>query len=96
VEYRFREDELLGELYEYVNSTYKTHYSDGEYQATDVIIDAGHGEGFCVGNIIRYAKRYGKKAGKSKRDMFKVIHYALISIYIEEEKKGGRTNEKES
>ena len=95
MEYRFREDELLGELSEYIRRTYKAHYSDGEYQATDVIIDAGHGEGFCVGNIIKYAKRYGKKAGKSKRDMFKIIHYALISIYIEEENKGGRTNKKE-
>jgi len=95
VEYKFREDELLGELSEYIRRTYKAHYSDGEYQATDVIIDAGHGEGFCVGNIIKYAKRYGKKAGKSKGDMFKIIHYALISIYIEEENKGGRTNKKE-
>ena len=32
-----------------------------------MIIDAGHGEGFCVGNIMKYAMRCGKKGRKRKR-----------------------------
>jgi len=47
-----------------------------------MIIDAGHGEGFCIGNIMKYAMRYGKKNGKSDADLFKIIHYALIALHL--------------
>ena len=47
-----------------MNKTYQQHYSQNKYQATEFIIDGGHGEGFCIGNIMKYAQRYGKKKGK--------------------------------
>ena len=50
-----------------------------------MIIDAGHGEGFCVGNIMKYAMRYGKKDGKSQKDLLKIIHYALIALHLNQE-----------
>ena len=28
-------------------------------QSTEFIFDAEHGEGFCIGIIIKYAQRYG-------------------------------------
>jgi hypothetical protein len=49
-------------------------------QSTEFIVDAGHGEGFCIGNIIKYAQRYGKKNGKNKDDLLKIIHYAVILL----------------
>ena len=39
------------ELTKYIDDTYGQHYASDKYQATDVIIDSGHGEGFCLGNI---------------------------------------------
>ena len=50
-----------------------------------MIIDSGHGEGFCIGNIMKYAMRYGKKDGKNIKDLQKIIHYAIINIYLEQE-----------
>ena len=33
-----------------------------------------------MGNILKYAQRYGKKEGKNKKDLMKVIHYAMIQL----------------
>lgn len=81
IKYKFDEDKLLAELKEYIDETYTSHYS-GEYQATDMIIDKGHGEGFCIGNILKYACRYGKKNGRDRRDIQKILHYAIIMLHI--------------
>jgi hypothetical protein len=83
IEYKYNEDNALKEIKEYINSTYTQHYS-GKYQATDMIIDAGHGTGFCIGNIMKYAKRYGKKNGLNKNDLLKIIHYAIIQLHVHE------------
>ena len=45
-----------------------------QYRLKTVVIDAGHGEGFCIGNIMKYAQRYGRKAGKNRVDLMKIIH----------------------
>ncbi len=81
MKYKFNEDEYLKEIKEYVDKTYGQHYS-GKYQATDMIIDAGHGTCFNVGNIMKYAKRYGKKDGQSRKDLMKIIHYAIIQLHV--------------
>ena len=47
-------------------------------QSTEFIFDAGHGEGFCLGNIIKYAQRYGKKDGRNEQDLLKILHYGII------------------
>ena len=78
--YKYNEGQTLAELKEYINSTYDEHYSKNKFQATEFIIDGGHGEGFCMGNILKYAQRYGKKQGKNKKDLMKVIHYAIIQL----------------
>ena len=48
---------------------------------TEFVIDSGHGEGFCIGNIMKYAQRYGKKNGKDRNDLLKVVHYGMIALY---------------
>jgi len=83
IKYKFNEDKILREIKNYVDSTYDQHYSQGKYQATDMIIDAGHGESFSIGNIMKYAMRCGKKDEK-KKELMKIVHYAIIALYIEE------------
>ena len=80
--YKYDEDVALLELKEYIDATYDQHYSRNKYQATEFIIDGGHGEGFCIGNILKYAQRYGKKDGKNRKDLLKVLHYGIIALYI--------------
>ena len=84
IEYKYNENTTLKELKEYIDSTYDEHYSKNRFQATEFIIDGGHGEGFCIGNIMKYAQRYGKKDGKNRRDLLKVIHYGIIALHVNE------------
>lgn len=81
IDYKYNEDDYLAELELYINKTYTEHYS-GKYQATDMIIDAGHGVGFTIGSIMKYAKRYGKKDGYNRKDLMKIIHYGIIALYV--------------
>ena len=81
-------DKALAELSKYIDSTYDEHYSKNKFQATEFIIDGGHGEGFCIGNILKYAQRYGKKNGKDRRDLLKVIHYGIIALHVNDMENG--------
>jgi len=85
--YKFNEDKLIEELKTYVDKTYDQHYATDKYQATDVIIDSGHGTGFCLGNVIKYAKRYGNKGtpADARKDIMKILHYALIQLDIHDQ-----------
>ena len=40
------------------------HYNSGKFEAIDVIADAGYGEGFCLGNVLKYILR-----AKHKEDL---------------------------
>ena len=81
IEYKFKENIIVNDVMDYINKTYGSHYAKTKnYQATEIIIDQGHGTGFCMGNILKYAQRYGKKEGRNKNDLMKVIHYAIIQL----------------
>ena len=80
VSYKYGEDKILKELHEYVDATYQQHYSQNKFQATEFIMDSGHGEGFCIGNIMKYAQRYGKKNGYNRNDLLKVVHYGIMAL----------------
>ena len=81
--YKFREDELIKEFSDYIDSTYKGHYGQGGLQSAEVIVDRGHGLGFFLGNVDKYNARYGKKgeASDHRKDVMKVIHYAFLALY---------------
>ena len=81
-DYKFHENRFLNELQAYIDSTYDEHYSRSKFQATEFIIDGGHGVGFTVGNILKYAQRYGKKNGYNRKDILKIIHYAIMLLYV--------------
>ena len=80
IDYKFKENEILNDIKKYIDKTYSSHYAKSTKQATEIIIDQGHGTGFCMGNILKYAQRYGKKEGRNKNDLMKVIHYAIIQL----------------
>ena len=88
MEYTFDENEYLKEALKYIDDTYKEHYAQNRYQATDVIIDAGHGVGFCLGNIFKYTKRYGLKNGYARTDLLKILHYVIIALYVHDKEVG--------
>tara|TARA_B100000575_G_C22808062_1_gene476283 strand:+ start:288 stop:554 length:267 start_codon:yes stop_codon:yes gene_type:complete len=77
---RFNEEEVLNWVRNHIIETYGMHYGKNKIQTTEFVFDAGHGEGFCLGNIIKYAQRYGKKNGKNEEDLLKIIHYAIILL----------------
>ena len=81
INYKYNEDRILKEMKEYIDATYGEHYSQNKFQATEFIMDSGHGEGFCIGNIMKYAQRYGKKDGHNRKDLMKVLHYAIMAIH---------------
>jgi len=82
INYKFSEDTVQKELEKYILDTYHQHYNKNKFQATEFIIDGGHGEGFCIGNILKYAQRYGKKNGHDKNDLMKVLHYGIIALHV--------------
>jgi len=84
---KFNEKEALLIIQNHIQQTYQAHYSMNKIQSTEFIFDSGHGEGFCLGNIIKYAQRYGKKDGKNKEDLLKIIHYAIMLLGSQIDKK---------
>ena len=83
INYKFNEDKILADVQAYIDSTYTKHYaSSNGIQATDAIIAAGHGVGFGVGNILKYAWRLGKKGGWNMDDLMKIMHYTVITIFV--------------
>ena len=84
IDYKFNEDKLLAEFKEYIDGTYNAHYSKEKFQATEFIVDSGHGTGFMIGNVMKYAQRYGKKGSNAdaRKDLLKVLHYALMQLHV--------------
>ena len=82
IDYKFNEKNSIEELQKHIDKTYDSHYSKEKFQAAEFIIDGGHGTGFCIGNILKYAHRYGKKNGYNRADLLKVLHYAIIMLNV--------------
>ena len=83
INYKFSEGALIKELQAYIDNTYDGHYSKNQFQSTEFISDCGHGIGFAIGNILKYAQRYGKKGTPedARRDLMKVLHYSIIALH---------------
>jgi len=81
--YKYNEEEILKELKDYITGTYNQHYSAGDdkIQTLDLIEACGDGESFCRSNILKYASRYDKK-GTARRDIMKILHYAVLLMYF--------------
>tara|TARA_R100000808_G_C2152823_1_gene162568 strand:- start:5450 stop:5674 length:225 start_codon:yes stop_codon:yes gene_type:complete len=63
------------------------HYNSGQYEVVDVIDDAGFGEGFCLGNALKYILRARHKENYLE-DLKKAKWYLEYLIKrIEDEKR---------
>ena len=81
--FRYEENKYLEEISNYIKSTYNAHYSGRRGSQTfDFILSAGHGNGFCMGSVMKYAARFGKKEGWNRNDLLKLIHYAILALYV--------------
>ena len=83
---KYNEDLYISEIEKYIQSTYDSHYTSfhDEFQTIDSIIATGNGQGFCLGNIMKYSQRYGQKGDliEQRKDLMKIIHYAILMLYI--------------
>jgi len=84
---KYREDEILDEIKEYIGSTYDQHYSTTEdgFQVMDMIKQLGIDKDFCQANAIKYLCRYGKKNGHNRKDLLKAIHYIVLLMSSEDQ-----------
>lgn len=86
--WKYNEDKILKDIEHYVIGTYGSHYCGHNQQYQDIqTIDlmaakdlAPH---FCQANILKYGSRYGDKDGRNKRDLLKVIHYAMLLLHFD-------------
>ena len=87
--FKYHEKEILKDIEEYVSSTYQGHYTgkSHEYrnvQTIDLMASKELAAGFCQANILKYGSRYGNKDGRNKKDLMKVIHYAMLLLHFDE------------
>ena len=80
---KYKEDESIEALKNYISTTYGGHYTsdNNSVQTLDLIESVGDAESFCRSNAIKYLSRYDKK-GQAKRDILKALHYSLLLYHF--------------
>ena len=86
--WKYNEEQILKDIEDYVISTYGSHYcgQNQEYkdiQTIDLMAAKDLAQDFCQANILKYGSRYGAKNGRNKRDLMKVIHYAMLLLHFD-------------
>ena len=87
--WKYHEDKILKDIHDYVSGTYRSHYTGKEggfkdIQTIDLMAAKGLASAFCQSNIIKYGTRYGDKDGNNKKDLLKVIHYAMLLLHFDD------------
>ena len=87
--YKYHEAEIIQEIEDYVSSTYNGHYTGTKHefrnvQTIDLMASRDLASDFCHANILKYGSRYGSKDGRNKKDLMKVIHYAMLLLHFDE------------
>ncbi len=84
--WKYNEDKILKDVQDYVTSTYGSHYcghNQDDIQTIDLMAAKDLATHFCQANILKYGSRYGDKDGRNKRDLLKVIHYAMLLLHFD-------------
>ena len=86
--WKYNEDKILKDIEDYVTSTYGSHYCGHnqvykDTQTIDLMAAKDLATHFCQANILKYGSRYGDKDGRNKRDLLKVIHYAMLLLHFD-------------
>ena len=87
-QYKYHEKEILKDIEEYVSNTYNGHYTGTKHefrkvQTIDLMAARDIAAQFCQANILKYGSRYGSKDGRNKKDLLKVIHYAMLLLHFD-------------
>ena len=87
-QYKYHEEEILKDIEEYVSNTYNGHYTGTKHefrkvQTIDLMAARDIAAQFCQANILKYGSRYGSKDGRNKKDLLKVIHYAMLLLHFD-------------
>ena len=86
---KYHEKEILKDVEDYVSGTYNGHYTGTKHefrnvQTLDLMASRDLASDFCQANILKYGSRYGSKDGRNKKDLLKVIHYAMLLLHFDE------------
>ena len=86
---KYHENEILEDIKDYVSGTYNGHYTGTKHeyrnvQTIDLMASRDLASSFCQSNILKYGSRYGSKDGRNKKDLLKVIHYAMLLLHFDE------------
>ena len=86
---KYHEKEILKDIEDYVSGTYNGHYTGTKHeyrnvQTIDLMASRDLASSFCQSNILKYGSRYGSKDGRNKKDLMKVIHYAMLLLHFDE------------
>ena len=87
-QFKYHEEDILKDIEEYISSTYNGHYTGTQHefrkvQTIDLMASRDLAPHFCQANILKYGSRYGSKDGKNKKDLMKVIHYAMLLLHFD-------------
>jgi hypothetical protein len=82
--FKYNEEKIIDDLYEYLKSTYGEHYttdSEDSIQCFDAWIAMGDATPTFRNTAIKYLWRYGKKNGNNKKDLMKALHYIVLCLH---------------
>lgn len=81
--FKYSEDKIVDDLYDYLKSTYGEHYATEEdsVQCFDAWIAMGDATPTFRNTAIKYLWRYGKKNGNNKKDLMKALHYIVLCLH---------------
>ena len=85
--FKYNEKNLIKQILVYIINTYTQHYSKNNLQATEVIIDSGYVVKVFVSVMcLSMHNDMERKVMKIKeKDLLKLIHYAIIALFIHDE-----------
>ena len=83
--YKYKEDQIISDFHAYIDETYGQHYMTEEQniECFDVWLALGDSIPTFRNTAIKYLWRYGKKKGSNKKDLMKVMHYAMMMLYVD-------------
>lgn len=85
--WKYSEGKSLAELEAYIKSTYKQHYAQGgQVQTLDLLDTLDLAEATCQTSILRYASRFGRKDGRNRKDLLKILHYTILWLHFMDKK----------
>ena len=75
------EDKIINEITEYIASTYSAHYvNDKNIQVTDIWESMGMAKEAYRTNMVKYIIGAGNKGDQERKDIMKIIHYAILYL----------------